>query len=89
MDNMEQDIITHNQDCPWHSDWHQCNCGLFDAVAYNEPAEDGSIRKNILTVEEAISRQLVYGKNKGYTYLSKDEAIEDFMALHWAWFEKI
>ena len=20
----------HPPDCPWHKDWHACNCGLFD-----------------------------------------------------------
>ena len=20
----------HKEDCGWHTDWHQCNCGAFD-----------------------------------------------------------
>jgi hypothetical protein len=20
----------HKQECPWHQDWHSCNCGAFD-----------------------------------------------------------
>jgi hypothetical protein len=20
----------HTADCPWHNDWHACNCGAFD-----------------------------------------------------------
>jgi hypothetical protein len=20
----------HKQECPWHQDWHACNCGAFD-----------------------------------------------------------
>jgi hypothetical protein len=23
-------MTEHKQDCPWHSDWHACNCGAFD-----------------------------------------------------------
>lgn len=22
----------HAADCGWHSDWHDCNCGLFDRL---------------------------------------------------------
>lgn len=25
-----EDVNFHSGDCPWHQDWHQCNCGVFD-----------------------------------------------------------
>jgi hypothetical protein len=23
-------MTEHKPDCPWHQDWHACNCGAFD-----------------------------------------------------------
>ena len=89
MVNMEQNIVKHNHKCLWYTDWHQCNCGLFDTIAYNEPTDFGSIKKVVLSVEEAIRRQAAHGMSMGYKYISQDEALEDFMALNWAWIEKV
>lgn len=24
--------VEHKAECPWHKDWHACNCGAFDPV---------------------------------------------------------
>ena len=87
---MECDLIpTHLKDCPWHSDWHQCSCGLFDILIYVKQREDDSPVTHRLTVEGAIQRQFNYAKAMNYHYLSQDEALQDFVAVHRAWFEKI
>ena len=26
----EDSLEEHPPECPWHKDWHSCNCGLFD-----------------------------------------------------------
>lgn len=23
-------VVDHTEDCPWHQDWHACNCGGLD-----------------------------------------------------------
>ena len=87
---MESTIIpVHPKECGWHSDWHSCNCGLFDTLVYIEPGENDEPIAHRLFVEEAISRQVAHAKAVGYTYDSQDEALQDFIANNWAWFEKI
>jgi len=87
---MEQVLVPiHPPDCPWHTDWHRCSCGLFHTLVYVEPGEDDSVVTHRLTVEEAITRQFNHAKTMNYSYLSQDDALQDFIAVHWAWFEKI
>ena len=87
---MEQVLVPiHPPDCPWHNDWHRCSCGLFDTLVYVEQGEDGSVVTHRLTAEEAIIRQFNHAKAMNYSYLSQDEALQDFIVVHWAWFEKI
>lgn len=79
----------HTKDCPWHIDWHQCNCGLFNTLVYSEPGEDGSILTKRISVEDAIKIQFSHASFMNQTYSSQDEALQDFMANHWATFEVI
>lgn len=30
---LEEEALCHEDNCPWWRDWHQCNCGAFDAPA--------------------------------------------------------
>jgi len=85
---MEQALIpTHSKSCGWHQDWHDCNCGLFDTLAYVEPDSDNQIKTFYLSVEEAITRQIGLAKKvQNHTYDSQEEALADFMAVNWAWF---
>ena len=77
----------HREDCMWHIDWHKCNCGLFDTLAYVEPGNDGESLTHYLSVEEAIIRQTRSAKQShGFEYNSQEEALSDFMANNWAWF---
>ena len=34
-------MTEHKPNCPWHSDWHACNCGVFEAPRFgsNLPQE--------------------------------------------------
>lgn len=87
---MESALIpSHPKECGWHKDWHNCNCGLFDILVYVEPGEDDEPVTHRLSVEEAIGRQVAHGKAVGHTYSSQEDALQDFIANHWAWFEKI
>ena len=80
---------THPEDCPWHRDWHQCNCGLFNTLVYSEPGEDGSVLIRRVSAEMAIKIQIDHAKFMNQTYSSQDEALQDFMANNWATFEVI
>jgi hypothetical protein len=50
-------------------------------VFWNEP--DDIVMS--CTQEEAIERQKAAALSKGYVYVSDEEALEDFMVVHWAW----
>lgn len=80
---------SHPTDCHWHRDWHACNCGLFNVLTYNEPGPNEEIVTKRITVEDAIDSQICYAKTLGYTYSSQDEALQDFIANHWASYEVI
>lgn len=58
-------------------------------IVYDEPDWEwgGTIRVRI-TREEAITRQKKAAALKGYTYPSDEDALQDFMTVHWAWEEE-
>ena len=65
---------------------------LSDRLSYCEPGEDGSGITVTVTVAEAIERQraaLAASKvaRPGFQYESDEQALEDFIAIHWAWWE--
>jgi hypothetical protein len=31
----------HPPECPWHFDWHKCNCGAFDGLENNNGKPTG------------------------------------------------
>jgi hypothetical protein len=78
----------HPPDCPWHQDWHKCNCGLFDFISYWEPTPSGQFIKNEkhqFSKEEAINKQIDYAwKYHQYRYETQEEALQDFIAVNWA-----
>jgi hypothetical protein len=82
------DMITeakHPPDCPWHQDWHKCNCDLFSYVSYMEPTPSGEFIKLGFSKEEAINKQIDYAwKYHQYRYENQEEAFADFVAVNWA-----
>lgn len=53
-------------------------------VCFFEP--DSELPKSI-TVKEAIARQNQAALLRGHNYKSDKEALDDFIAIHWAWIE--
>ena len=77
--------IEHPPDCGWHRDWHSCACGLFDTIHWVEPGPDGKAYERYCSGEEAAQQMFVIAARNNYEYGSAKEAIDDFIALHWAW----
>jgi hypothetical protein len=40
---------------------------------------------HVIEEAEAITIALRTAENHGYTYANNQQALEDFMAVHWAW----
>ena len=40
---------------------------------------------HIIEEREAITIALRVAENHGYTYASNQQALDDFMTIHWAW----
>ena len=80
---MEEDYFQHPADCPWHQDWHSCNCGLFNTITWVEPGEDGTPRERFCSGQEAAETMVRTASISGYKYSSYREAIDDFVAIHW------
>jgi hypothetical protein len=58
-----------------------------DQLAYCESSEcDGEVTVTI-TVEEAVARQRAAAASSrpDFSYASDQEALDDFIAIHWAW----
>lgn len=72
----------HPSKCPWHWDWHQCNCGLFDTVFWNDIREDGVPTLKFASSEEAITEQI---KRSEKQYFDQWDALRDFIREHQAW----
>lgn len=56
-------------------------------VIYDEPDSNGGNKRVEITEEEAIRRQKEAAKNKSFTYRNDNEALEDYITIHWAWKE--
>ena len=82
-------IVQHPEDCGWHRDWHNCNCGLFDILVYIEPGDNEEVLTHRISVEDAINKQVLHAKHLGHTYSSQEDALQDFIANHWAWSERL
>ena len=58
-------------------------------IVYEEPDENGGDRKVSLTEEIAIkTQQEVALKANGFVYKNDEDALADFMTIHWAWKEE-
>lgn len=58
-------------------------------IVYVEPDEDGPHEVIVrVTEEEAIRRAKAYAAQKGHVYPNDQEALTDFMVIHWAWREE-
>ena len=53
-------------------------------LQYTEPDEDGNIKVIRVSVEEAIKRSKLVAQYADYAYESDEEALQDFIAVHWA-----
>lgn len=54
-------------------------------LQYCEPDENGNVKIIRHTVKEAINMMKAYAQKHGFSYSSDKEAINEFMALHWAY----
>lgn len=88
---MESGIVSskHPLECPWYRDWHHCNCGLFEVLLYSEPGKNEEVITHRVTVEDAIDKQILYAKSMGHFYTNQKDALDDFISLHFAIYEKI
>lgn len=57
-------------------------------VVYAEPDEAGGDAVFRLTEAEAVAQQRAVAKMRGVEYATDAEALDDFMATHWAWLEE-
>jgi len=63
---------------------------LSDMLTYNEMGENDESVTVTLTVAEAIARQRASVASSllarpNFQYSSDEEALEDFIVIHWAW----
>lgn len=54
-------------------------------VVWYQPGEHGGIEKITICTEDAIDMQMRLGKQKGYPYTDRNEALMDFVSNNWAW----
>ena len=53
-------------------------------LQYSEPDMDGKQKIVRVSVQEAIKRSKLVAEYADYTYESDEEALQDFIAVHWA-----
>ena len=60
-------------------------------VEWIEPGPYGSCIVRELTVEEAIGKQRTAAASvrPGFVYESDEQALDDFVTVHWAWIKEI
>lgn len=59
--------------------------GKLCRIKYETPDEYGNAVTTIITKDTAIKRQKLAAERTGHTYKNDDEALEDFMTIHYAW----
>jgi len=58
-------------------------------LQYHEPYDDGSDKAIRLSVEEVLNKMNDYADRHGFSYKDEQEAIDDFIAVNWAyWVEE-
>jgi len=55
-------------------------------IVYDTPSSEGCVHMRI-TEAEAIQRSKDAAAQKGLAYPNDNEALEDFLVIHWAWRE--
>jgi hypothetical protein len=80
-------VVEHPPECPWHQDWHSCSCGLFDTVKWVDIGPDYKPVTRYCSGEEAAKHMFEIASRRGFEYNTAREAIDDFVALNWAWTE--
>ena len=53
-------------------------------IKYSDPDENGNEVIHYVSEEEAIRRSKLYATKKGYVYKNDEEALIDFIVVHWA-----
>jgi hypothetical protein len=56
-------------------------------LRYSEPDADGKQKIVRISVEDAIKRAKLVAEYLNYTYVSDEEALQDFIAVNWASYE--
>lgn len=54
------------------------------SVEWVEPGENDEPVIQIISIEEAVKIAKAVAATKGYTYSSDQDALEDFVTVHWA-----
>lgn len=80
-------VVEHPPDCPWHQDWHACSCGLFETIRWFDIGPDEKPECRHCSGEEAAQHMFELAAAADFEYSTVREAIDDFVALNWAWFE--
>jgi hypothetical protein len=60
---------------------------LIRRIKYWEPDRYGNDTMVTISVELAVRFQKEYAATKNHTYPNDEEALIDYMVIHWAWFE--
>jgi len=58
-------------------------------LQYHEPDEHGNIKIIRVTIEEAIEIMHRYSSRNDFVYQNDDEALEDFIAVNWAYWVEV
>lgn len=60
-------------------------------VCWNEPTDETFTNNVVMEMkaERAIMEMKVMAGQRGFTYKSDAEALQDFMVVHWAWIKRI
>lgn len=53
-------------------------------IVYTEPTPHGDVQEIRITEADAILRMKEYARQRGYLYESDQDALEDFLVVHWA-----
>jgi len=58
-------------------------------LQYHEPDENDNIRIIRVTIEEAIEMMHRYSSRNDFVYQNDDEALDDFIAVNWAYWVEV
>lgn len=57
-------------------------------VVYDDPDVNGRNIRERISVESAIAQAKEVAGRDGFVYKSDQEALDDFLTIHWAWIKE-